>query len=998
MSFPDVSNFIPWAENGARQDPGEQKVSLGWVVEAPAYQFYNWWQNRVDSSLIGLMSPLDKWDLQGVAYASEGSTLEGSGSFIYGSPFFETSADNVSGFNSPGSRVFGDEVFLANSGGAQVEGSEHFIFGGGGVQAEGTRHVILNSPGAQISGSSNCVIGVNGPGLPEDFTRVAVLASPAANFNSNPHQQAEDVLIAASVYSSFNGIDAQQSVYLASVGADILGGSSHTSVLSVSGSGEINSSTAVVLASSSSSDILDSSQSHIFSSLSSSLEEAYSSYISGSSSSSIVEGTRASIVSSSGCHIEKTSSSASPVQSSIIASGGSSLDSTYLGAILASSGSDISQGMGHAIVGSGGSEIDGGSHSVVLGSSSSDITGAMCSASLSSIGGSISGGSNQSSLIGTSGSTLSNSRDSAVIASEDSEAWDALHSAVVGSSFSEVAGKEEDGDMVRVEGAVVLASRGVSNQDPYSVALGWAESGDSEEANTTIKFWSQTGDASFAGHVEAGSISVDGREVGERFLGAYTSLEDLETEHPEPPIEGAYAHLDTGMGPPRPILWSPLRSQWYVSGERRPLSVKPTLSMNFREGEYEIYEPEWGLTKKPINEIFDVTRASGETILTPTGRIATVGPDTLPLAYVPETGGLGAQIYGQVTNLLLWSEDFTKSEWNKGNRVTVEEYSPSGSQPDSINLVVPTEVQGRHWISQNPSITQSVGVTFSAFFKASGYDYVMVLAAGADSTGNRATIDLQTGEIINNGDGVGASIKLSDGWYFFSVFMPASDAGSIELQISVHDTFTTSLRAFTGDGESGVYMWGAQLTEGSTLFPYVKTEASTVTKPATNVVRELGEEFNPGEGTLLCEFIAPEFAAYVGSEGVVFGVYGSTTNRFNIELRASDNAPRVRTINNVDGAQDVATSYGELPGVPPGEVMRVAVAFDASGAYAASGGNYAERSEALNGNPDLSRFVFASRTGSSAQEHIRSLVVTESRYVPRRLTQAELIEWTRGGS
>ena len=427
----------------------------------------------------------------------------------------------------------------------------------------------------------------------------------------------------------------------------------------------------------------------------------------------------------------------------------------------------------------------------------------------------------------------------------------------------------------------------------------------------------------------------------------------------------------------------------------RELSVEPTLSSNFRTGEHKLYGVQDGYKSRDLADIWDVTRASGETVLTPAGRIATVDPDTLPLTYVPVTGGLGAQITGAVTNLFLWSEDFSQSVWRKVDRVTVEEYSPSGSQPDSINLVVPTEVQGRHWLSQHLSITQSVGVTFSAFFKASGYDYVMVLATGVADPGNRATIDLQTGEIINTGDGVGASIKLSDGWYFFSVFMPASDAGSIGVQISVHDIFTSSLRAFTGDGESGVYMWGAQLTEGSTLFPYVKTEASTVTKPATKVVRELGEEFNREEFTLLMNVGIGNGG--LGSSAVIFAqmadsrafgrglVLGMTGSAIFVEGRIPGGSANPRAFITRQDARKQA---------------RIALRFRNNHSYSlAYSGEIRTQMVAVDlANVLQNLFVGDARAVSDAELRQDNFAISDHYLIPRALSDAELIEWTRGGS
>jgi len=40
-----------WAQGGTKIDPGAIKYSAGWVVEAPEYEYYNYWQGRTDEML-----------------------------------------------------------------------------------------------------------------------------------------------------------------------------------------------------------------------------------------------------------------------------------------------------------------------------------------------------------------------------------------------------------------------------------------------------------------------------------------------------------------------------------------------------------------------------------------------------------------------------------------------------------------------------------------------------------------------------------------------------------------------------------------------------------------------------------------------------------------------------------------------------------------------------------------------------------------------------------
>lgn len=52
-----------WASGGARTDPGDVKIALGWEAEKPPYQFENWRANRVDEMLAHLEEQgIADWD------------------------------------------------------------------------------------------------------------------------------------------------------------------------------------------------------------------------------------------------------------------------------------------------------------------------------------------------------------------------------------------------------------------------------------------------------------------------------------------------------------------------------------------------------------------------------------------------------------------------------------------------------------------------------------------------------------------------------------------------------------------------------------------------------------------------------------------------------------------------------------------------------------------------------------------------------------------------
>jgi hypothetical protein len=91
-----------------------------------------------------------------------------------------------------------------------------------------------------------------------------------------------------------------------------------------------------------------------------------------------------------------------------------------------------------------------------------------------------------------------------------------------------------------------------------------------------------------------------------------------------------------------------------------------------------------------------------------------------------------------------------------------------------------------------------------------------------------------------------------DGW-FKCIAVFTSSASTNNLQLRIADSFTTTDSKYPGNGTSGVYIWGAQLEEGSFPTSYIPTVGTQVTRAADDCVRVLGDEYNQDEGTIYLE-------------------------------------------------------------------------------------------------------------------------------------------------
>lgn len=189
-------------------------------------------------------------------------------------------------------------------------------------------------------------------------------------------------------------------------------------------------------------------------------------------------------------------------------------------------------------------------------------------------------------------------------------------------------------------------------------------------------------------------------------------------------------------------------------------------------------------------------------------------------------GIVGAWNLGSV-NLLKWSEDFGNAAWLSDDPVVVASNGttdPLGAT--TADLVKAKAAYGPQDVYQSVSISSSSAV-LSVYAKAAGYNWIKMLL----SSGKTANFNIQSGAVGTVEAGATASIvNAGGGWYRCSV-SSAITPGSNLFILYVRDVDNGG--AFSGDGTSGVYLWGAQVSEGPTALSY---QATTDLQAVPNLV------------------------------------------------------------------------------------------------------------------------------------------------------------------
>jgi hypothetical protein len=180
-------------------------------------------------------------------------------------------------------------------------------------------------------------------------------------------------------------------------------------------------------------------------------------------------------------------------------------------------------------------------------------------------------------------------------------------------------------------------------------------------------------------------------------------------------------------------------------------------------------------------------------------------------------------------NLFLQSQDFTTTWIAAAATVTAN----STTAPDGTTTAesfIPTATSGAHSVLQSAG-TIGVQCTFSVFAKVNGYTNIQLFG---DSSGNfNATFDLTAGTAASTGGAVVSIVNVGSGWY--RCIATFTQASSTRLNISGFPTGATASNfgnTFTGDGTSGVFLWGAQLEQRSAVTAYTVT----TTQPITNYI------------------------------------------------------------------------------------------------------------------------------------------------------------------
>lgn len=353
-----------------------------------------------------------------------------------------------------------------------------------------------------------------------------------------------------------------------------------------------------------------------------------------------------------------------------------------------------------------------------------------------------------------------------------------------------------------------------------------------------------------------------------------------------------------------------------------------------------------------FSDIITFTRASGGGRFNAAGQYEWLPANTPRIDYDPVTGECkGLLIEEQRTNLLTYSSDFANAAWRKSNIALMPNtvIAPDGTITACKAVIRAVAAQTRIYMGVPYSARTSYTITVYA--KAAGASYLNLGFHLNDFNYGGAQFDILLGTVkrqfsAGSNYSIGATPTIQDvggGWFKCSVVISmGAVTAAADWMVSPSNVAWTSMglaQTLTGDGTSGIYIWGAQLESGAFPTSHIPSTNAQVTRAADIAsVNVLSPWFNPSVGT------------------------------FVIEHDAASGRPLLSS-----GANTIAVSQG---------AGKLVVAYDAAGSYVSHNGGAYVTGPALTfgGAIELMR-----STSAWANAHCASI-----RYYPRKLSQGEI--------
>jgi hypothetical protein len=237
----------------------------------------------------------------------------------------------------------------------------------------------------------------------------------------------------------------------------------------------------------------------------------------------------------------------------------------------------------------------------------------------------------------------------------------------------------------------------------------------------------------------------------------------------------------------------------------------------------------------------------------------------------------------QRTNVSLNSETFGAST---GTTIVLNNTASPDGYVSADKLVEDTST-GVHITAIGGALGGSVDssvYSVSVFAKAAGRTRLNIFDNNQTSAGT-TNFDIANGVVIS---GTGKIENYGNGWYRCSIFPAKTNSTNANTQIRLIDSGTNV--SYTGNGTSGVFLWGAQVEAGAYATSYIPTLGTSVTRVEESALKTgISSLIGATEGVM---FVDINFTAKSDNNPAYIQIWNSQAERLGLFYSFSANLIR----------------------------------------------------------------------------------------------------------
>jgi hypothetical protein len=279
----------------------------------------------------------------------------------------------------------------------------------------------------------------------------------------------------------------------------------------------------------------------------------------------------------------------------------------------------------------------------------------------------------------------------------------------------------------------------------------------------------------------------------------------------------------------------------------------------------------------------------------------------------------------QRTNLALQSESFDNASWTKLNSSITANTTTSPDGTTNADSLIENSSLADHNIIQSFTVANATAYTCTVYFKANTRTKAAIQLAGTAFAfgGNGISIfDLSNGTVVSSVNGVTATIQnAGNGWYRCSCTKTTVSTTAI---VSYNLIDSSNNITYTGNGTSGLFIYGAQLEAGAYPTTYIPTTTASATRVADRSnAASLSGTIGQSEGVVFAEVDYTRDSTFTPRKLISLNS-GSSANLVDIYVNAGGNTLTARLRAN-------STTFGtiSITNNPTGRI-KVAYAYKAN--------------------------------------------------------------------